>query len=69
MSKIVAKDTMGAGEIYRESFLGHNSHRSMEPPSRGKRRFAAEKLNIPLLMFCWFGLCERQLSKSRPGPS
>ena len=39
--------------MYRESFLGHNSRRSMEPPSRAKRRFGAEKLNGPLLMFCW----------------
>ena len=38
----------GPENMYRESFLGHNSRRSMEPPSRGKRRFATEKLNVPL---------------------
>ena len=40
-------------KMYRESFLGHNSRRSMEPLSRGKGKLAAEKLNIPLLIFCW----------------
>lgn len=39
---------MGPEKMYRESFLGHNFRRSMEPSSRGKRRFAAEKLNVPL---------------------
>lgn len=49
---------MGPEKMYREFFLGHNSRRSMEPSSLGKRRFAAEKLNGPLLMLCWLAVWE-----------